>query len=61
MSAIAKQDHAVAGAPVAQLGRYRRKEAPESRQQTVQVLPDTEGRFKLLRKHSLSQIKSRNK
>lgn len=45
MSAFAEQDHAVAGAPVAQLGRYRRKEAPESRQQTVQVLPDTEGRF----------------
>lgn len=44
MSAIAKQDYAVISAPIAQLGRHRRKETSKSRQQTVQVLPDTKGK-----------------
>lgn len=37
-------DYVVAGAAVAQLGRARREEASKGRQQTVQVLPGTEGK-----------------
>uniref|UniRef100_A0A8D8KU86 (northern house mosquito) hypothetical protein n=1 Tax=Culex pipiens TaxID=7175 RepID=A0A8D8KU86_CULPI len=40
-----RPDYVVAGAAVAQLGRARREEASKGRQQTVQVLPGTEGKL----------------
>lgn len=46
MPTISKQNLAVVGAPIPQLGRGRREETPESHQQTVQVLPDTEGKLR---------------